>query len=354
MNRAQSRHRRRTPYRDHGGMDRSRRRYGVVAIVLAGIAVVAVLVAVQRSPTSVAGRVNVEKLPVGPAAPALEAEGWLNSKPLGAADLAGKVVVYDFWTYSCVNCVRTLPYLRSWYERYQRDGLVIVGVHTPEFEFEKSDDNVTKAVKRLDVTWPVAFDDGMTIWNSFGNRYWPAKYITDREGRVRYVHYGEGAYDETQNVLRKLLEVDPSSTRAASPRESPPANERITPETYLGTERGPGDAKVVGAWEADREKVVSTAAGAAIELAYRAREVNLVMAPATAAPVEVVMELDGKPLPPKYRTTQTRIDDAGRTIVRVDESDLYRLVLGPAVESHTLRVVAPGPGLEVYAFTFGT
>jgi thiol-disulfide isomerase/thioredoxin len=335
-------------------MDRSRRRYGVAAIALAGIAVVAVLVATQRSPTSVAGRVDVENLPVGPKAPALEAEGWLNTEPLSAVDLKDKVVVYDFWTYSCVNCVRTLPYLRSWYERYERDGLLIVGVHSPEFQFEKSDDNVTKAVQRLDVNWPVAFDDDLDIWNAFGTRYWPSKYIADRDGRVRYVHYGEGAYDETENVLRKLLDVDPTSKRAASPRESTASNERITPETYLGTERGPGDANIVGAWESDREKVVSAAAGAAIELDYRAREVNLVMAPASGVAMDVVIELDGKPLPPDFRTSQTRVDDAGRTIVRVDESDLFRLLLGPAVEAHTVRVVATAPGLEAYAFTFGT
>jgi thiol-disulfide isomerase/thioredoxin len=335
-------------------MDRSRRRYGVAAIVLVGIAVVAVLVASQRSPTSVSGQVDVDHLPVGPAAPALEAEGWLNTAPLSAADLKGKVVVYDFWTYSCVNCVRTFPYLRSWFERYERDGLVIIGVHSPEFQFEKSDDNVTKAVKRQGVTWPVAFDDDLDIWNAFGTRYWPSKYVADREGHVRYVHYGEGAYGETENVLRKLLDVDPTSSRASSPRESTTSTERITPETYLGTERGPGDARVVGAWESDREKTVSTAAGAAIELEYRAREVNLVMAGANGDAIDAVIELDGKPLPPEYRTSQTQIDDEGRTFVRVDVSDLFRLVLGPAVETHTVRVIAEGPGLEAYAFTFGT
>ena len=333
----------------------SRRRYVVVAIVLAGLAVVAVLVANGTSPTRVAGRVDVDNLPVGPKAPTLEAEGWLNSAPLRPADLAGKVVVYDFWTYSCVNCVRTLPYLRSWYERYARDGLVIVGVHSPEFEFEKSDANVTKAVKRLDVTWPVAFDDDMVIWNAFGNRYWPAKYVTDRTGRLRYLHFGEGAYAEVEDVVRKLLDVKSGAARATPPREREAAHVAtdITPETYLGTERGPGDARVIGAWQSDREKVTAGASGAAIELSYRAREVNLVMSPAAAGPVDVLVEVDGKPLPSNYRTAQTRVDDSGRTLVRVDGPDLYRLVLGPVVERRTLRLTAQGPGLQAFAFTFG-
>jgi thiol-disulfide isomerase/thioredoxin len=156
--------------RESRRVSRSRRRYAAIALVLSGLAVVAVLVARGTSPSQVARPVDVDNLPVGPKAPALDAEGWLNSAPLRPADLAGKVVVYDFWTYSCVNCVRTLPYLRSWYARYAPDGLVIVGVHSPEFEFEKSDANVTKAVQRLQVTWPVAFDDDMAIWNAFGNR----------------------------------------------------------------------------------------------------------------------------------------------------------------------------------------
>jgi thiol-disulfide isomerase/thioredoxin len=335
-------------------MSRSRRRYAVIALVLAGLAVVAVLVASGTNPTRVSGRVDVDDLPVGPKAPTLRAEGWLNTRPLRPADLARRVVVYDFWTYSCVNCVRTLPYLRSWYARYARDGLVIVGVHSPEFEFEKSDANVTRAVKRLDVTWPVAFDDEMRIWNAFGNRYWPAKYVTDRLGRLRYVHFGEGAYTEVENVLRKLLGVERTAARATPPSRTEAAHVAadITPETYLGTERGPGDARVTG-WQSDREKVLALAPGATIELPYTAREVNLVMAPPPTGPVDVLVELDGQPLAVPYRTVQTVADAEGRTHVRVEEPDLYRLVLGPTVERHTLRLTAQAPGVQAFAFTFG-
>jgi thiol-disulfide isomerase/thioredoxin len=331
-----------------------RRLYAAIALVLAALAAVAVLVAQGRDPSTIAGRVDPEDLPVGPEAPALRAEGWLNSRPLAARDLRGKVVVYDFWTYSCVNCVRTIPYIRSWFERYRRDGLVVVGVHSPEFGFEKSDANVAAAVKRLDVTWPVAFDDDLEIWRDFSTNYWPSKYVADRSGRVRYVHFGEGAYEETEDVLRKLLGVKPASPRATAPgtREAHVGTD-ITRETYLGTDRGPGDARIVGAWQRDGEKIVAAARGATVELPYRAREVNLVLAPAPAGPVDVLVELDGAPLPPAYRTPQIRVDAEGRTFVRVDVPDMYRLVLGRAIEDHTLRLTAQGPDLQAFAFTFG-
>jgi hypothetical protein len=179
--------------------------------------------------------------------------------------------------------------------------------------------------------------------------------VTDRSGRLRYVHFGEGAYTEVENVLRKLLDVGPRAPRATPPRERQTARVAtdITPETYLGSERGPGDARVGDAWETDDEKVTARAAGATIELPYRAREVNLVMAPAASGPVDVLVELDGKPLPPAYRTPQTVVDGAGQTLVRVDTSDLYRLALGPAVERHVLRLTAQARGLQAFAFTFG-
>jgi hypothetical protein len=216
----------------------------------------------------------------------------------------------------------------------------------------------------------VAFDDEMAIWNRFSNLYWPAKYVADRQGRIRYFHPGEGRYAETEDVLRTLLGVDPSSPRAPRPGEArAPTGEEVTPETYLGTQRGsaavggirrypergtvPQDkAALAGSWEADGERVISREAGAAIVLDYRAREVNLVMA--APSPVDVVVELDGRPLPPEFRTSHTTVDPQGRTMVRVGASDLYRLVLGPGVERHRLRLTATAPGLSAYAFTFGS
>jgi thiol-disulfide isomerase/thioredoxin len=331
-------------------------RYLWAALALIVVSAAAVVVAVRADPERTGGEVDTARLPVGPAAPELAAAGWLNSPALDRAALRDKVVLYDFWTYSCVNCVRTLPYLRSWHERYQGDGLTVVGVHSPEFAFEKDHGNVAAAVMRLGVTWPVAFDDDMAIWNRFSNLYWPAKYVADRQGRIRYFHPGEGRYRETEDVLRTLLGVDPSSPRAASPEEARRnQGEEITPETYLGTERGSAavggvrrypepsglaqdDAALAGSWEADGERVTSREAGASILLDYRAREVNLVMV--AAAPMDVVVELDGDP--------------GRRTVVRVDASDLYRLVLGSGVERHRLRLTATAPGLSAYAFTFGS
>jgi thiol-disulfide isomerase/thioredoxin len=358
----------------------ARLRYGLPAALLVLISVGAVRVAARTDPSRLGGRpADPENLPVGkPAGPLDGATGWINTPPLAPADLAGKVVVYDFWTYSCVNCVRTLPYLRAWHERYTRDGAVIVGVHSPEFDFEYSRPNVEAAVRRLGVTWPVAVDNNKAIWDTFKNAYWPAKFVADREGKVRYHHIGEGAYQETEDVLRSLLGVDPASPRAALPsgRDDtdlpPPAGgDRITPETYLGTTRGTagarpglitypepgplatGECRLAGPWGAEQQKVTAAAAGAAIVLAYRAREVNLVMTPPRGGAVDVQVDVDGRPLPPDLRTEDTLVDGAGATYVHVDHDGLYRLVLSPDVAEHTVRLTARQPEVAAFAFTFG-
>jgi len=351
-----------------------RRRYLWAALALVVLSGSAVWIASQADPAKTIAAVNVNKLPVGPPAPVLHAKGWLNTAPLAPRDLAGKVVVYDFWTYSCVNCVRTLPYVRAWWDRYQKDGLVVVGVHSPEFDFEKDHANVEEAVTRLGVTWPVALDDDHTIWDDFNNQYWPAKWITDRQGRIRYFHPGEGSYDETENVIRSLLGVDPSSPRADDPKEPKAASgdavRNITQETYLGTERGSvaqagrhdypagklqlNQPAPTGTWDAEGEFIRSLSPAATLSLQYYAREVNLVMAPSPPGPsIDVTVELDGRPLPAPFRTADTRVGPDGSTYVRVQASDLYRLVLGPKVEQHSLRLTPRTPGLEAFAYTFG-
>jgi len=354
----------------------ARRRYLWAALALVVASAAAVWIAAQADPSDTfSSAVDVEDLPVGRPAPEIRAKGWLNSAALSAGDLAGKVVVYDFWTYSCVNCVRTLPYLRAWHDRYRADGLVLIGVHSPEFDFEKDHDNVEKAVSRLEVTWPVALDDDMLVWDAFANRFWPAKWITDRQGRIRYFHPGEGNYAETENVIRTLLGVDAASPRAHDPEDpkGPPDEvlRNITQETYLGTERGsvaeegehtygPGEARLhqaalTGTWHGEAERIRSVSSDASLSLRYLAREVNLVMARSApdGAPVDVTVELDGKPLPEGFRTSDTRVDDRGATYIRVEASDLYRLALGPRVAQHTLRLTPRDPGLEAFAFTFG-
>ena len=357
----------------------ARLRYGLPAAALALISVAAVLVAARTDPARLGGRsADPQRLPVGNQAGPLDgANGWINSPPLGPADLAGKVVVYDFWTYSCINCVRTLPHLRTWHDRYVRDGAVIVGVHSPEFDFEHSRANVEAAVRRLGVTWPVAIDNDKRIWDDFRVSYWPTKYVADREGRIRYNHIGEGGYQETEDVLRSLLGVDPASPRAASSAAGDdstapvPAAPSITPETYLGTARGTagarpglitypepgplatGECRLAGPWGAEQQKVTAAAAGAAIVLSYRAREVNVVMTPPRGGAVDVQVEVDGGPLPPALRTDDTVVDSTGATIVRVDHDGLYRLVLSPAVEARTVRLTARQPEVSAFAFTFG-
>jgi len=357
---------------------RSRLVYLLVAAALAAVAIGAVLVASAADPRDLATRADVANLPVGLKAPGLgAAKGWINSAPLSTADLRDKVVVYDFWTYSCVNCVRTLPHLRAWYDRYANDGLVIVGVHSPEFDFEKNHDNVRDAVDRLQVDYPVALDDDMAIWNQFSNQYWPAKYIADRKGHVRYVHFGEGSYGETEAVIRKLLGVAKSAPHAQPVDEDtaaqPDQNALLTPETYLGLLRGtagaqpgvvtypddpavavPGEVRLEGTWSAGEEQVTAEAPGAVIVLGYRAREVNLVMGTESGDAIDVVVEIDGRPLRASERTAQTMVDAEGNTFVRVFASDLYRLVLAPSIEEHTIRLIARSPGLEAFAFTFGT
>lgn len=332
----------------------------ITAAILVVVAAVAVFVAAATNPSTIGGTAEVRSLSDlnvikrGPQPSLAIGQGFLNTKPLKDADLENKVVIYDFWTYSCVNCVRTLPYLESWHERYAKDGLVLVGVHSPEFEFEKDHGNVRDAVKRLGVTYPVVFDDDMDIWNAFNNQYWPAKYVTDRTGDVRYVHFGEGEYKQTEDVIRLLLGVDKSSPRAQDPKQPETARTGVlTPETYLGTLRGGVDrVKQEGRWIDAEEYIESKDAHENLDLTYSAGEVNLVMARTRKNPTYAVIELDGKPVPEKYRGADI-VEEDGQTIVRIDASDLYKLIADGPEGEHVLRVHPGGAGVQLYAFTFG-
>jgi len=351
---------------------RSGRIYLIIAAIVAVVAVAAVLIAAGSNPSAISGPVDVSHLPDNGPAPPLEATGWINTQPLTAADLRGKVVLYDIWTYSCINCVRTFPYVRSWYDRYRADGLVVVGVHSPEFDFEKVPGNVEAAVKHLDVTWPVALDAKMTIWNEFNNMYWPADYVADRNGHLRYSHFGEGDYANTENVLRALLGVPNSAPRASlTGKTETAAKGDVNQETYLGSERSeigtqsglhmypaagavtPPNVALEGPWNGAAEKVTSAAAGADIAAGVIAQSVNLVMAPANGRSSTAIVTLDGAPVPPKLRGADVHVDATGRTVVTVTRSDMYRLVQAPDVQQHQLHVIAEQPGLEAYDFTFG-
>jgi thiol-disulfide isomerase/thioredoxin len=343
-----------------------RRAHLLLFVALALFAIAAVVVASRVDPRHVGATIDTDHLPVIVTADKVPdaggASGWLNSPPLTAADLKGKVVLYDFWTYACVNCVRALPHVRAWYATYRADGLVVIGIHSPEFAFEKDPDNVARAVKALKVDWPVALDPDHRIWDAFGNQYWPAKYVLDRDGRLRYYHFGEGNYDETEDVLRSLLGVAKSAPRAREEADTETAGNDQTAETYLGSLHGqsglvspektstngsatytvPADLRVDkyaldGPWEITDEYAVTGAASAAIVLHYRGTEVNLVMA-APAEAVDVTVELDG----------------ARQAPVTVAAADLYNVVDHGPKGDHTLRLTASGAGLEAFAFTFGS
>ena len=349
-----------------------RKFYLVIAAAVVVVAVAAVLVAAGSNPTTISGKVDTAHLPDNGPAPALDAKGWINTPPLTDADLKGKVVLYDFWTYSCINCVRTFPYVRAWYDRYKADGLVVVGIHSPEFDFEKVHSNVENAVKQLGVTWPVALDDDMKIWGEFKNQYWPADYVADRTGQLRYSHFGEGDYDDTENVLRTLLGVPANSPRADKGVKAETASgQPVNPETYLDVEHGqigvrPGtveyptvgkitapQVQLSGRWTGEPEKIVSAAPGATITLGMHAMSVNLVLATSDGKPRDVLVSLDGLPIPAADRGSDVRVDANGRTYVHITAPNMYRLVLAPNVEDHQLTIVAEQPELEAYDFTFG-
>ncbi|HEY2815128.1 MAG TPA: redoxin domain-containing protein [Acidimicrobiales bacterium] len=342
----------------------NRRLYLVAFAAVALIAGLSVYVATRVKPQDLAGAgdlsVKADSVPNLAAA-----KGWINSPPLTPNDLKGKVVIYDFWTYSCVNCVRTLPHLRALYDQYQADGLVVVGIHSPEFDFEKNHDNVARAVKELGVTWPVALDDNMDLWHAFDNMYWPQEYLTDRDGKLRQVYIGEGDYDQKEDDVRTLLGVASTAPLAASggPDEVQTAAE--TPEIHFGLAFGssefasspepltagtqtftapdpvPTDTFALqGAWTVSDQGIESADPNAAIVLRYRAAEVNIVAgagADGGASPAMLGVELDGTPMP----------------AVPVTGDDLYRVISSGPSGVHTLVLRPQTTGFQAFSFTFG-
>jgi len=277
-------------------------------------------------------------------------DGWVNSPPLAISQLKGKVVLIDFWTYSCINCLRTLPYLKKWYKDYKDKGLVIIGVHTPEFEFEKDIGNVKKAVAQLGVDYPVVLDNHYGTWKAFHNNYWPAHYLIDQQGNIRSIHYGEGGYVETENDIRGLLGLAPLKM------EEPKRSIRpISPETYLGNFRGqsykmnivPGETfdysylpplgshqvGLKGPWRSENEFIEAESDKSYLDLNFLASRVYLVLSDSSKTPMEVF--LDGK--------LYGRID--------IDSDRKYDIV-STSYGQHQLSLKVP-KGVKAYAFTFG-
>jgi cytochrome c biogenesis protein CcdA/thiol-disulfide isomerase/thioredoxin len=284
-------------------------------------------------------------------------EGWINSEPLTLAALRGKVVVLDFWTYSCINCLRTLPHVKAWYEAYRDDGLVIVGVHTPEFAFERDRENVRRAVRDHGISYPVALDPAFGTWEAWDNQYWPAKYFVDRAGRIRYAHFGEGDYDESERVIRELLAEDEGAPVSDEIADETPSGPQ-TRESYLGYGRldrflgstiepdREADYEIPrfvplhglaygGRWTVESERIVA-GEDARVRLHFLGSDVFLVLG--TAGDVErVEVTLDGRP--------------AGAVTVTAD--DLYTLARIPGEKRGHVLDLRFSPGTEAYAFTFG-
>jgi thiol-disulfide isomerase/thioredoxin len=322
-------------------------------------------------------------LPVEGRLPSFDgATGWLNSEPLTTAGLRGKVVLADFWTYTCINWLRTLGYLRAWAEKYGGQGLVMVGVHTPEFPFEADPDNVRRAAKDMTVEYPIALDSDYAVWTAFDNRYWPAAYFADAEGRIRHHQFGEGGYAECERVIQQLLGEAGQQVAghdlvsvADDGFEAPADWANLgSGETYLGYERArnfasPGDAALdeprtygapnrlglnqwalSGNWTVGRRASVLNGAEGGIAFRFHARDVHLIMGPpAPDTPVPFRVLVDGEPPGAAHGLD---VDEQGRGTV--SQQRLYQLIREPgSISDRTLEIRFPAPGVEAYAFTFG-
>jgi thiol-disulfide isomerase/thioredoxin len=323
------------------------------------------------------------KLPIEGNMPSLApATQWLNSKSLSAADLRGKVVLVEFWTYTCINWRRTLPYVRAWAEKYKDQGLVVIGVHTPEFSFEKDLDNVRREAKEQKVDYPITIDSDYAIWNAFNNQYWPALYFIDAQGRIRHHQFGEGDYDKSEQVLQQLLaeaghnsfdhelvSVDAHGAEAGADWKN-----LQSPESYVGYGRSDsfaspgggslGRARVYavparlrlnewalsGNWTMTRASSVSSSANGKITYRFHARDLHLVMGPAARGTrVRFRVLIDGKPPGPSHGVD---VDDAGHGTL--DQQRMYQLIRQPApIADRQFEIEFLDAGAEVFVFTFG-
>ena len=333
--------------------------------------------------------------------------GWVNSEEFTLAGMQeeGKVVLVDFWTYTCINCIRTLPYLRVWHEKYADHGLVILGVHTPEFKFEEEYDNVVEAVGKFALEYPIVQDNDFGTWRAFNNRYWPAKYLIDHNGKIRYAHFGEGKYDETEQKIREVLteagydvsdittETNPGPPVASAALEAESASDGQTRELYAGYERNYGtllsggvppyvlheeyymapDKEVMytdpgehrnhflylqGLWLNTSESLIHARETMDLEdyiaLRFVATSVNAVMTPGAESPYDVVVYLDDGPVPEERAGKDIMYGPDGSSYIEVDESRMYFLVDQEEFASGELRLASNSPDFSLFAFTFGS
>jgi thiol-disulfide isomerase/thioredoxin len=303
------------------------------------------------------------KLPdIGPAPELQGLSDWINSAPLTLESLRGKVVLIDFWTYSCVNCLRTLPHVSGWYEKYKDQGLVIIGIHAPEFSFEHQSNNVRDAIERYHIKYPVALDNSYSTWEAFQNQYWPAHYFIDKQGHIRHEHFGEGQYDESESVIQQLLaEGSPAKIELPSPSKAAAGGAADfgvssaagqTPETYLGTLRrerfAVGNSSALPAlhygvitegFKSDRESIESTSDHDALTFNIKAKKVFLVAESAKPAELSV-------------QTVDNKNSVLSEHKILINESRLYEILDLPKFQETTIRLVPLSAGMKMYAFTF--
>lgn len=320
-------------------------------------------------------------------APELRVTQWLNSKSLTMASLRGRVVLIDFWDYTCINCLHTLPYLKEWHARYESAGLTIIGIHAPEFGFAHQPELVQAAVETLGIAYPIALDNGFATWNAYANRAWPSKYLVDTKGYIRAFHRGEGEYQAFERMIQQcLLEVNPNR---AFPEPMIPIRDmdqpgaacyRPTPELYLGYGRGvlgniegnpaeqvvdysqplgdsflPDTVYLQGRWVNRKEYIETMENGdnrlAKLHLSYQAAEVNLVAGTANGQPILVTILLEGQPLPAEDWGEDVALVD-GQTVIQIDHPRMLRLIRHTGFERHQLTFAVSQSGLRAYAFTF--
>ncbi len=310
---------------------------------------------------------------------------WFNSEPIKLESLTGKVVLIDFWTYSCINCQRTLPYLKKWWDKYQDSGLVIIGVHTPEFEFEKDPENIKEALRKYKVDWPVVIDNDYQVWELYANHYWPAKYLIDHKGKIIFHHAGEGNYIETEMKIQSALEeagfkISKQLVSDIS-RESGALWKAQTPETYLGYARGvlgnsggireeksfeyhfhdevtePDAVYLEGAWKVDKEYLQHARETEDLEdlliLSYKSKDVYLVMESEDKKMIKVYVTLDSVGLTQENAGKDIQFDPEGRSFVEVQFATLYHLISTESFGDHILRLSTTSDKLRCFAFTFG-
>jgi thiol-disulfide isomerase/thioredoxin len=303
------------------------------------------------------------------------ATAWLDSEPLDPAELRGRVVLVNFWTWTCINWLRQEPYVRAWSQAYRDDGLVVIGVHTPEFSFEYEIDGVRRATRERAIDYPVAVDNDYAIWSAFANHYWPALYFVDADGMIRDQHFGEGRYEKSERVIQRLLGVDrePVAVERVGVEAEADWDHLRTPETYLGYGRSDRFASpdgaafderrayeiperlrlnhwaLAGEWTIGPERVVHDQAGGSIACRFHARDAHLVLSPGAREPISFRVLLDGEPPGPSHGVD---VDEEGNGVLR--DGRMYQLVRqDDAVRDRTLEITFLEAGAEAYAFTFG-